>query len=177
MDTQPLRSQQDRRMTLEEMFESFDTLRFAVLATSEQGSPYTSLIAFALTPDRHTLIFATPKATRKYENIISQPAVSILVDNRSQEAGDIQGAQAVTLLGTAQEVSTPALANLSFQMRARLSSQISKRFLYDIRIPRYKLSLPKADLLKQPFKQVHCRAEIQPWNINPDSRNLTGEMK
>jgi nitroimidazol reductase NimA-like FMN-containing flavoprotein (pyridoxamine 5'-phosphate oxidase superfamily) len=108
MDTQLLRSQQDNRMTLEEMFESFDTLRFAVLATSEQGSPYTSLIAFALTPDRHTLIFATPKATRKYENIISQPAVSILVDNRSQEAGDIQGAQAVTLLGTAQEVSTPA---------------------------------------------------------------------
>lgn len=108
MDTQLLRSQQDNRMTLEEMFESFDTLRFAVLATSEQGSPYTSLIAFALTPDRHTLIFATPKATRKYENIISQPAVSILVDNRSQEAGDIQGAQAVTLLGTAHEVSTPA---------------------------------------------------------------------
>jgi len=108
MDKPPLRSQQDSRMTLEAMLEPFDALRFAVLATSEQGSPYTSLIAFALRPDRHTLIFATPKATRKYENIISQPAVSLLLDNRSQEAGDIHGAQAVTLLGTAIEVSTPA---------------------------------------------------------------------
>jgi nitroimidazol reductase NimA-like FMN-containing flavoprotein (pyridoxamine 5'-phosphate oxidase superfamily) len=108
MNEQPVRSQQDRRMTIEEMLKAFDALRFAVLATSEQGCPYTSLIAFALTPDHRTLIFATPKATRKYENIISQPAVSILIDNRSQEAGDIHGAQAVTLVGTAEEVSTPA---------------------------------------------------------------------
>ena len=59
------------------MLKAFDALRFAVLATSDNRTPYTSLIAFALTPDRHTLIFATPKATRKYENINSQPAVSI----------------------------------------------------------------------------------------------------
>lgn len=108
MNEQPLRSQQDSRMTLEEMLKAFDALRFSVLATSDKGSPYTSLIAFALTPDHHTLIFATPKATSKYENIKSQPAVSILIDNRSQESGDFQGAQAVTLLGTAEEVITPA---------------------------------------------------------------------
>ena len=108
MNKQPVGSQQDRRMTLEEMLEGFASLRFAVLATSDNGAPYTSLIAFALTPDHRTLIFATPKATSKYENIINQPAVSILIDNRSQEAGDIHGAQAVTLLGTAKEVSTTA---------------------------------------------------------------------
>jgi len=108
MNEQLVRSQQDSRMTLEEMLKAFDALRFAVLATSDKGSPYTSLIAFALTPDHRTLIFATPKATRKYENIISQPAVSLLLDNRSQEAGDVHRAQAVTLLGSAKEVSTPA---------------------------------------------------------------------
>ena len=95
-------------MTLKGMLKAFDALRFAVLATSDNGAPYTSLIAFAMTPDRRTLIFATPKATRKYENINSQAAVSILIDNRSQEAGDILGAQAVTLLGTAKEVQTTA---------------------------------------------------------------------
>jgi len=108
MNKQPLKSKQGRRMTLKGMLKAFDALRFAVLATSDKRTPYTSLIAYALTPDRHTLIFATPKATRKYENINSQPAVSILVDNRSQEADDIHGAQAVTLLGTATEVRTTA---------------------------------------------------------------------
>ncbi len=107
MNMQPVHSQQDSGLTLEEMLEGFASLRFAVLATSDNGAPYTSLIAFALTPDHSKLIFATPKATSKYENIINQPAVSILIDNRSQEAEDIHKAQAVTLLGTAAEVSTP----------------------------------------------------------------------
>jgi nitroimidazol reductase NimA-like FMN-containing flavoprotein (pyridoxamine 5'-phosphate oxidase superfamily) len=91
-------------MPLEEMLKAFDALRFGVLATSDKGKPYTSLIAFALTPNRRTLIFATPKATSKYENMISEPAVSILLDNRSQEAEDVHRAQAVTLLGTAKDV-------------------------------------------------------------------------
>ena len=108
MDRKKSRSEPGRQMTIEEMLKAFDALRFAVLATSDKGRPYTSLIAFALTPDRHTLIFATPRATSKYENISSEPAVSILLDNRSQDAEDFHSAQAVTLLGTAKEVRTAA---------------------------------------------------------------------
>lgn len=104
MDRKKSRSEPGRQMTIEEMLKAFDALRFAVLATSDKGRPYTSLIAFALTPDRHTLIFATPRATSKYENISSEPAVSILLDNRSQDVEDFHSAQAVTLLGTAKEV-------------------------------------------------------------------------
>ena len=108
MDRKKSRSEPGRQMPIEKMFAAFNTLRFAVLATSDKGKPYTSLIAFALTPDRHTLIFATPKATSKYKNLKSEPAVSILLDNRSQEAEDFHSAQAVTLLGTAKEVRTAA---------------------------------------------------------------------
>ncbi|MEN6620249.1 MAG: pyridoxamine 5'-phosphate oxidase family protein [Smithella sp.] len=97
-----------KQMTLEEMLVPFNALRFAVLATVEEGKPYTSIIAFALTPDCRTLIFTTSSATRKYRNIINQPAVSILLDNRSQNADDINSAQAVTLLGTAKKVRTTA---------------------------------------------------------------------
>jgi nitroimidazol reductase NimA-like FMN-containing flavoprotein (pyridoxamine 5'-phosphate oxidase superfamily) len=96
-------SKQASQMSIEEMLAPFEALRFAVLATSEEGKPYTSIIAFALTADRRTLIFATSSATRKYRNIITQPAVSILLDNRSQNAYDIDNAQAVTLLGTAKK--------------------------------------------------------------------------
>lgn len=108
MDRKKSRSEPARQMPIEEMLAAFDVLRFSVLATSDKGRPYTSLIAFALTPDRHALIFATPRATRKYENIKSESAVSILLDNRSQDAEDFHSAQAVTLLGTAKEVRTAA---------------------------------------------------------------------
>ena len=108
MDRKKSRSEPGRQMPIEKMLAAFDSLRFAVLATSDKGKPYTSLIAFALTPDRHTLIFATPKATSKYKNLKSEPAVSILLDTRSQDAEDFHSAEAVTLLGTAKEVRTAA---------------------------------------------------------------------
>jgi len=82
----------------------FEDLRFAVLATSEGGRPYTSLIAYAFTPDHQTLIFATRKDTQKYRNLTEQPAVSILIDNRSQTPDDLDRAEAVTLLGAARPV-------------------------------------------------------------------------
>ena len=89
---------------LRQVLASFDDLRFAVLATSDEGRPYASLIAFALTPDRTTVIFATPKATRKYRNMMRQRFVSILIDNRSQTPEDLSHAEAVTLVGTARPV-------------------------------------------------------------------------
>lgn len=89
---------------LKQMLASYDDLRFAVLATSDEGRPYASLIAFALTPDRTTVIFATRKATRKYRNMRSQSSVSILIDNRSQTPEDLSRAEAVTLVGTARPV-------------------------------------------------------------------------
>jgi nitroimidazol reductase NimA-like FMN-containing flavoprotein (pyridoxamine 5'-phosphate oxidase superfamily) len=88
--------------------EPFDGLRFAVLATSDKGRPYASLIAFALTHDRGTLIFVTPKSTRKYRNLIGQQSVSVLIDNRSQTPEDLSNAEAATLVGTAGFVTTSA---------------------------------------------------------------------
>ena len=99
---------QGKESSLEGMLASFENLRFAVLATSDEGRPYTSLVAFALTSDRRTLIFATPRATSKYRNIVGQPAVSVLIDDRSQSAGDLSSAQAVTLLGFARELKSAA---------------------------------------------------------------------
>jgi len=104
VDRKNLGANQRREKDLKQMLVSFDDLRFAVLATSDRGRPYASLIAFALTPDCTTVIFATPKATRKYRNLRSQRSVSILIDNRSQTPEDLRRAEAVTLVGTAQPV-------------------------------------------------------------------------
>ena len=79
--------------------------RFAVLSTQEKDHPYMNLVAFAETDDLRTILFATTRATRKYGNITAKSGVALLVDNRSNEVADIREALAVTVIGTACEVS------------------------------------------------------------------------
>lgn len=106
--TGKMRSNQAQEENPKQMLASLENMRFAVLATSDEGGPYASLIAFAFTPDCKTVIFATPKATRKYRNMRSQKSVSILIDNRSQTPEDLSRAEAVTLVGTVRPVRTGA---------------------------------------------------------------------
>jgi heme iron utilization protein len=79
--------------------------KFAVLSTQEKNHPYMNLVAFAETGDLRTILFATTRATRKYGNIAAKSGVALLVDNRSNEVADIREAMAVTVIGTAWEVS------------------------------------------------------------------------
>ncbi len=75
---------------------------FAVLATDDDRQPYTSLINFAFTPDYKTIIFATPRATQKYRNIIKINSVALLIDNRSKKTKNLMGTEAVTVIGKAR---------------------------------------------------------------------------
>jgi nitroimidazol reductase NimA-like FMN-containing flavoprotein (pyridoxamine 5'-phosphate oxidase superfamily) len=76
---------------------------FAVLSTIEPGpGPYASLISFALTDDLRYLVFATPRKTRKYKNILQSGKVAVLIDNRGEVAGDIMATEALTVMGGAQ---------------------------------------------------------------------------
>jgi heme iron utilization protein len=79
--------------------------KFAVLSTQEQDHPYLNLVAFAETGDLRTILLATSRTTRKYGNLSSKSGVGLLVDNRSNDAADIREAMAVTIIGSAREVS------------------------------------------------------------------------
>lgn len=74
----------------------------AVLATSIGDHPYTSLVAFALTPDFKGALFATPRKTLKYRNLVKSPNVALLIDNRTNTMHDLRDAEAVTLIGKAK---------------------------------------------------------------------------
>ena len=74
--------------------------RHAVLATDAQGQPYTSLVAFALTPDAKGLIFVTSRKTSKYKNMLKNRNVSLLIDSRSNSAKGYMQSEAVTIMGT-----------------------------------------------------------------------------
>jgi|MudIll2142460700_1097286.scaffolds.fasta_scaffold28210_2 nitroimidazol reductase NimA-like FMN-containing flavoprotein (pyridoxamine 5'-phosphate oxidase superfamily) len=101
----------------------------AVLATEFAGQPYTSLIAFALTPDIQGLIFITPKSTRKYKNMQQNKRVSLLIDTRTNSARDYMSAESVTLLGNAHLVrrgkNWTRLAEIFAKKHARLKKIIS----------------------------------------------------
>ncbi len=75
---------------------------FAVLATQGGGQPYASLVSYALTPDMGTCIFATPRKTRKYRNILKEGRVALLIDDRPSDVKDILEAEAVTIIGEAR---------------------------------------------------------------------------
>jgi nitroimidazol reductase NimA-like FMN-containing flavoprotein (pyridoxamine 5'-phosphate oxidase superfamily) len=81
----------------------FKKQKLAVLATHKDGQPYSSLVAFAVTEDLKHIIFATSRATRKYEHFSSDARVALLIDNRTNKVADFHSAIAVTAIGTAME--------------------------------------------------------------------------
>jgi nitroimidazol reductase NimA-like FMN-containing flavoprotein (pyridoxamine 5'-phosphate oxidase superfamily) len=76
----------------------------AVLATVSDEQPYTSMIAYALTTDKKGIVFATPKKTQKYKNVLKNNRVSLLIDTRSNTKKDYMSAESLTILGNAKPV-------------------------------------------------------------------------
>jgi heme iron utilization protein len=77
---------------------------FGVLATSDNGKPYTSLVAYALSPDSKKIIFTTSKKTSKYRNILHSAHVALLIDNRIQSQQKLLETEVITVIGTAKPI-------------------------------------------------------------------------
>lgn len=77
---------------------------FGVLATDDNGQPYTSLVSFAITPDLKTIIFATPRDTKKFKNILGTGKVAILIDTRTETRKKLMKTEAITIIGRARHV-------------------------------------------------------------------------
>lgn len=84
--------------------ELIDTQALAVVATSGDGRPYGSLVAFVATDDLKHLIFATSRSTRKFGNLAENPRVAIVVDNRSNRREDFHEACAATATGPTEDL-------------------------------------------------------------------------
>jgi hypothetical protein len=81
---------------------------YAVLCTQSRCEPHGSLIAFAITEDLRTLVFATPVATRKYRCLLECDRVAVVVDNRSTTTVNVMGIEAATALGQASSLAVGA---------------------------------------------------------------------
>jgi len=76
----------------------------AVLATAAGTAPHASLVAISFNADLDQLYFSTPRATHKFNNLINNGQVALLLDNRSNQVEDFRQAVAATLSGTAEEL-------------------------------------------------------------------------
>jgi nitroimidazol reductase NimA-like FMN-containing flavoprotein (pyridoxamine 5'-phosphate oxidase superfamily) len=89
------------RQALNELFASQS---LAVLSTHQDGQPYASLVAFAVSEDLKDIYFVTPRTTRKFSNLSADSRVAMLVNSSQNRAADFHRAISVTVIGSAEEV-------------------------------------------------------------------------
>lgn len=77
---------------------------YGVLATQNNGHPYTSLMAYGYSSDLKKIIFITPKTTRKHEFLEACSHVAFQVDNRPKTIESIMTIESLTATGTAYKV-------------------------------------------------------------------------
>ncbi len=83
--------------------ELMTTQPFAVLVTKGEY-PHTSLVSFLANEALDALYFPTSRDSRKYRNILSDPRVALMTDDRgSDPTADVSGASSVTAAGRAEE--------------------------------------------------------------------------
>lgn len=84
---------------------------FAILSSEGKSQPHASLIAVTVYDELKSLLFATYKDTRKYENICHNPKVAVLFDNRSCEIKSSKEIVVITAFGLAKEVAPENLSD------------------------------------------------------------------
>ena len=94
----------DNKPEIEKLENLLQSQRFSVIATQDDREPYTNLVAFINTNDLKHIIFATSKNTKKYNNLIKNSKISMLIDNRGNKPDDIRKALVVTAVGNADEL-------------------------------------------------------------------------
>jgi nitroimidazol reductase NimA-like FMN-containing flavoprotein (pyridoxamine 5'-phosphate oxidase superfamily) len=89
-----------------------DSQPLGVLSVSRSSVPHATLVAFAATHDLREILFATSRATRKFEYLQQNPRAALLIDDRSNEVRDFRDASAATAHGLATEVDPDRLEEL-----------------------------------------------------------------
>ncbi len=78
-------------MTKEQLFAFIREHKLAVLSTiSAQGTPQSALIGIAVTPDLE-IVFDTVKSSRKYANLVANPAAAFVVGCTSETTLQYEG--------------------------------------------------------------------------------------
>ena len=93
---------------LEKMLELIRTHDICVLATTSEGLPHCSLMAYVCDDQCRHLYMATGRDSVKFRNLQKNPAVSLLVDTReTHRGGERAGTKALTAAGVYEPMKNP----------------------------------------------------------------------
>lgn len=88
-----------------------------VLATTDSCKPHTSLMTYFCAEDAESLYLLTRRNTRKFENILNNPNVSILIDTRLQHCGSPHAKTcALTIAGSAKVIDGPEYKDITLKL-------------------------------------------------------------
>lgn len=93
-------------MMLEEMKALAREKNSCVLATIAGSKPYCSLMAYVSNEACTEIYMVTHRQTHKYQNLIENPSVSLLIDTR--DTSPRSAARAMTVEGVFQKIKDPA---------------------------------------------------------------------
>jgi len=90
---------------IEKMKALLKTKDVCVMATVIGDVPHCSLMSYATDDEGREVYMVTGRETKKYRNLLHNPAVSLLIDTREDDRGDRRArAQALTVNGRAETV-------------------------------------------------------------------------
>lgn len=79
-----------------------------VLATASGGTPHCSLMAYATDEECREIYMVTYRNSQKYQNLLANPSVSLLIDTREEHTGPHRPeAKAMTVAGTYSRIEDP----------------------------------------------------------------------
>lgn len=125
-----------------------------VLATCRDHKPHCSLMAYVTDEDGLTVYMATRKDTTKFQNLMVNPRVSLLVDTRVQNPGERSRIRSVTVEGLASPIEDAAEDN---EVRRRLGERHPqiRRLLEDPLSATIAVKVKGLLLLEGPEKATH----------------------
>jgi len=93
---------------LEKMKDIVKANDLCVLATVSEGKPHCSLMSYLSDEEGQEIYLTSHKQTKKYENLMENPTVSLLIDTREEERGEKRiYIKALTVSGEFQTIDDP----------------------------------------------------------------------
>jgi nitroimidazol reductase NimA-like FMN-containing flavoprotein (pyridoxamine 5'-phosphate oxidase superfamily) len=102
-------------MMLEEMKALAREKNSCVLATIAGNKPYCSLMAYVTNGACTEIYMVTHRQTQKFQNLVANPAVSLMIDTR--DATPRSAAKAMTVEGIFKKITDPAKVAASYCQR------------------------------------------------------------
>jgi len=130
---------------LESMKKFVKENNMCVLATCLDNQPHCSLMAYVADDEGVTLFMISQAGSKKFKNLLQNPKVSLLIDNRREPSLEINQIQALTVSGLARPVTDlqeaeslrrrivarhPQLKNLAAQAETRVVAVKALSFLF-----------------------------------------------